>query len=144
MTKATQATPSACLECTYRYESLHAPATGVPTLRRTCLNGRHGCQTCPNGEAVGAGMPPPGGISFRTYCESTSLHGWQYIYKGKSEWRLFWGGMVLASVIVAFFFVFKQATEFTKATVVTTVDTTTAPLSDVYFPSVTICNINQV
>lgn len=83
-------------------------------------------------------------ISFKTYCESTSLHGWQYIYRSKSEWRLFWGGMVLSSVIVAFFFVFKQASEFTKATVVTTVDTTTAPLSDVYFPSVTICNINQV
>ena len=39
---------------------------------------------------------------------------------------------------------FFQATEFTKATVVTTVDTTTAPLEEVYFPAVTICNINQV
>ena len=39
---------------------------------------------------------------------------------------------------------FSQGVEFHKATVVTTVDTTTAPLSDVYFPSVTICNINQV
>ena len=82
--------------------------------------------------------------SFRKYCESTSLHGWQYIYRGKAEWRLFWAGMVLSSVVVAFFFVFKQASEFTKATVVTTVDTTTAPLEDVYFPSVTVCNINQV
>ena len=53
-------------------------------------------------------------------------------------------GMVLSSVIIAFFFVFKQTSEFTKATVVTTVDTTTAPLTDVFFPAVTICNINQV
>ena len=53
-------------------------------------------------------------------------------------------GMVLSSVIIAFCFVFKQTSEFTKATVVTTVDTTTAPLADVYFPAVTICNINQV
>jgi hypothetical protein len=52
--------------------------------------------------------------------------------------------MVLSSVVVACGFVYKQTSEFTKATVVTTVDTTTAPLSDVYFPSVTICNINQV
>ena len=52
--------------------------------------------------------------------------------------------MVLASVIVALLFVHYQTTEFRKATVVTTVDTTTAPLSEVYFPSVTICNINQV
>ncbi len=52
--------------------------------------------------------------------------------------------MVLTSLFVAIVFVFKQTAEFTKATVVTTVDTTTAPLSEVYFPSVTICNINQV
>ena len=83
--------------------------------------------------------------SFKTYCESTSLHGWQYISKSdQSGWKCLWIGMVLSSVVVAVGFVFKQTSEFTKATVVTTVDTTTAPLSDVYFPSVTICNINQV
>ena len=52
--------------------------------------------------------------------------------------------MVMSSVIIAFSFIVIQTSEFTKATVVTTVDTTTAPLSDVYFPAVTICNINQV
>ena len=82
---------------------------------------------------------------FRKYCESTSLHGWQYIYHSSQKgWRLLWMFMVLSSVIIAFCFVFKQTSEFTKATVVTTVDTTTAPLADVYFPAVTICNINQV
>ena len=86
-----------------------------------------------------------GATSFRKYCESTSLHGWQYIYYSSQKgWRLMWIGMTLSSVIIAFCFVFKQTSEFTKATVVTTVDTTTAPLSDVYFPAVTICNINQV
>ena len=39
---------------------------------------------------------------------SSSLHGWQYIYQGKSEWRVFWSGMVLSSVVVACCFVFKQ------------------------------------
>jgi Amiloride-sensitive sodium channel len=57
---------------------------------------------------------------------------------------MLWACMVLSSVVVACGFVYMQTSEFTKATVVTTVDTTTAPLSDVYFPSVTICNINQV
>ena len=33
--------------------------------------------------------------------------------------------------------------DFINATVVTTVDTMTAPLTDVYFPSVVVCNINQ-
>ena len=83
--------------------------------------------------------------SFQRYCENTSLHGWQYIYvKSSKGWRILWMGMVLSSVIIACCFVFKQTSEFTKATVVTTVDTTTAPLSDVFFPAVTICNINQV
>ncbi|CAB4060681.1 ASICN [Lepeophtheirus salmonis] len=56
----------------------------------------------------------------------------------------FWGGMVMSSVLIAFYFIYKQTFEFARATVVTTVDTTTAPLSEVYFPAVTICNINQV
>ena len=30
-----------------------------------------------------------------------------------------------------------------NATVVTTVDTMTAPLSEVFFPSLVVCNINQ-
>jgi hypothetical protein len=41
-------------------------------------------------------------------CQSTSLHGWQYIYKSKSQWRVFWLFMVLTSLIVAIVFVFKQ------------------------------------
>ena len=34
--------------------------------------------------------------------------------------------------------------DFINSNVVTTVDTMTAPLSEVYFPSVVVCNINQV
>ncbi len=32
----------------------------------------------------------------------------------------------------------------TRSTVVTTIHSTTEPLSEVYFPAVTVCNINQV
>ena len=34
--------------------------------------------------------------------------------------------------------------DFMNSNVVTTVDTMTAPLSEVYFPSAVVCNINQV
>ena len=34
--------------------------------------------------------------------------------------------------------------DFLNSNVVTTVDTMTAPLSEVFFPSVVVCNINQV
>ena len=37
-----------------------------------------------------------------------------------------------------------RLSDFMNATVVTTVDTMTAPLSEVFFPSIVVCNINQV
>ena len=76
---------------------------------------------------------------FRPFSHFTNVHRSHQL-----SWRLLWVCMVMSSVVVACGFVYMQTSEFTKATVVTTVDTTTAPLSDVYFPSVTICNINQV
>ena len=52
--------------------------------------------------------------------------------------------IVVTSISIAGIFVFVSATEYRKATVVTTIKSTTEPLDKVYFPSVTICNINQV
>ena len=82
----------------------------------------------------------------RSYCEQTSLHGWYYIsvHGGKAAWRIVWSFIVLTSVVVAAYFIYKAAEDFTKSTVVTTIHSTTEPLSEVYFPAVTVCNINQV
>ena len=80
----------------------------------------------------------------QTYCEHTSLHGWYYIAKDKKYWKIVWGIIVVASIIVASIFIYKAAEDFTKSTVVTTIQSTTVPLSEVYFPAVTVCNINQV
>ncbi len=41
-------------------------------------------------------------------------------------------------------FLYNNTWNFVHSNVVTTVDTMTAPLSDVFFPSVVVCNINQV
>jgi amiloride-sensitive sodium channel len=83
-------------------------------------------------------------MSLKTYCEQTSLHGWYYIANDRKIWRAVWSTIVLASVGVASIFIYKAAEEFTKSTVVTTIHSTTEPLSEVYFPAVTVCNINQV
>ena len=80
----------------------------------------------------------------QTYCEHTSLHGWYYIAKDSKFWKIIWTFIVLASIIVASLFIYKAAEDFTKSTVVTTIQSTTVPLSEVYFPAVTVCNINQV
>lgn len=79
-----------------------------------------------------------------SYCEQTSLHGWYYIAKDKKAWKIVWTIVVLASVAVASLFITKASQDFTKSTVVTTIHSTTVPLSEVYFPAVTVCNINQV
>ena len=85
-------------------------------------------------------------MTLRAYCEQTSLHGWYYIsvHGGKTAWRIVWAAIVLTSIGVASVFIFKAAEDFTKSTVVTTIHSTTEPLSEVYFPAVTVCNINQV
>ena len=83
--------------------------------------------------------------SFREYCEQTSLHGWFYTATSDRKiWRLLWLLIVLTSMGVASVFVYKASEEFRKATVVTTIHSTTEPLSEVFFPAVTVCNINQV
>ncbi len=105
-----------------------------------------------------------GSMTLKNYCEQTSLHGWYYIIAAD---RRFWKGMwflvrdlmlllrryliqlspmqiVTASIGVALAFVYTATEEFTKATVVTTIQSTTVPLSEVFFPAVTVCNINQV
>ena len=75
-------------------------------------------------------------------------------------WRYIWGLIVVTSIMIASSFVFLSATEYRRSTVVTTIKSTTESLDKVsvnmrlkrmkyfclkvYFPSVTICNINQV
>ena len=83
-------------------------------------------------------------MPLREYCEQTSLHGWLYIASDKPFWRNVWLTIVIASIGVASVFIYKAAEDFTRSTVVTTIHSTTEPLSEVYFPAVTVCNINQV
>ena len=52
--------------------------------------------------------------------------------------------IVTTSIVVASVFVYKASEEFRKATVMTTIHSTTTPLSEVFFPAITVCNINQV
>jgi len=68
-------------------------------------------------------------LGLREYCQHTSLHGWYYIVSDKPVWRALWLTIVLASIGVASVFIYKASEEFTKSTVVTTIHSTTEPLS---------------
>ena len=55
-----------------------------------------------------------------------------------------WSVIVCVAMGCAAIFLYSNTIDFMNATVVTTVDTMTVPLSEVFFPSVVVCNINQV
>ena len=55
----------------------------------------------------------------------------------------FWTLIVMLSVVSGGFFLSNNTSEFLNATVQTTLDGS-VPLSEVFFPSVVVCNINQI
>ena len=82
---------------------------------------------------------------FSAFCTRTSLHGLQYLGDAKTPVmkKVFWFSVILSSVISAAVLIYYNTVVFRKSTVLVSVETMTAPLSDIYFPSVTVCNINQ-
>ena len=82
---------------------------------------------------------------FNSFCIHTTLHGWQYFAEESFNrlQKLFWGVILFISVLCATLLIYNNVLVFKNATVVTTVDTMTAPLDSIYFPSVTVCNLNQ-
>ena len=83
--------------------------------------------------------------SLNSFCEHTTLHGWQYIIKdsfNKAQ-KSFWALILSVCIIGATILAYNNVLIFKNATVVTTVETMTAPLNDIFFPSITVCNLNQ-
>ena len=83
---------------------------------------------------------------FSEFCEETTLNGWYYLAKqsiGKIG-RTYWGLVVLGSLILSGFFIYGATTEFLNSTVIITVDSVTTSLDKVLFPSLVVCNQNQV
>jgi hypothetical protein len=52
--------------------------------------------------------------------------------------------IIQASICLSLYFMFINWNEFIDSTTVTSINSTTSSLTDLYFPSVFICNINQV
>ncbi len=52
--------------------------------------------------------------------------------------------MIVLSMLTGSYFIHWFVNGFLEDSVSTTIQTTTAPLSEVHFPAVTICNNNQV
>ena len=76
----------------------------------------------------------------------TSLHGWQYLKNTyHSKWKLFyWASVLLFSNFCAIWVLVKSIGELNDETVITFEDPVQHPLSEIYFPALTLCNVNQV
>ena len=80
------------------------------------------------------------------FCEETTLNGWYYLAKkgvGKLG-RGYWVLVVLFSLCLSGNFIYSATNEYLGASVIITVDSVTASLDKVIFPSLVICNQNQV
>ena len=82
---------------------------------------------------------------FSAFCKRTSLHGLQYLGDAGTHplKKVFWFVVIILSIISAAILIYYNTVVFRKSTVLVSVETMTAPLSEIYFPSVTVCNINQ-
>ena len=81
---------------------------------------------------------------FFQYCQQTSLHGWHYIQSESGIIRkTVWFILILFHYVIATVFIWKNFQEYNSATTMTTIQSTTASLDEITFPSLYICNLNQ-
>ena len=83
---------------------------------------------------------------FSEFCEETTLNGWYYLAKrsvgkiGRSYWLL----VVVCSLVLSGWFIYGATNQFMDASVIITGNSVTASLDKVLFPSLVVCNQNQV
>ena len=78
-------------------------------------------------------------------CLFLQFLGWQYIATEEGGWRKgLWITVVIIAEISASYLLFRNLNEYITARPRTFLESTTAPLDEVTFPMMTICNINQL
>ena len=67
---------------------------------------------------------------FKDFCQSTSLHGYSYLYgNNKLPVKCFWLFVILAMTGLGILFIVLNTQQFLEARIETTIETSTAPLS---------------
>ena len=83
-------------------------------------------------------------LSFIGYCTETSLHGWKYISKSNNYERFCWFSCLLCAVTTAFILVYRAIEDFSSQSVTTNMDSLSTKFDDIYFPAITVCNMNNL
>ena len=82
---------------------------------------------------------------FVSFCNLTTLHGWNHLTSEQGATRkAVWSLAILASILASCYFAFLNIDEFMNSGTITSINSMTAPLSDITFPAITLCNVNPV
>ena len=66
---------------------------------------------------------------FKDFCESTSLHGYNYLFIGNSIFlKIIWTIVILLMTCVGAWFLMNNTVDYLNATLVTTIESSSAPL----------------
>ena len=80
------------------------------------------------------------------FCQRTSLHGWNFCFREDRPvlHTIVWLGLIFFSWLVVGFLIYENALDFSRATVSYNLESPTVPLSEVFFPSIALCNMNSL
>ena len=79
------------------------------------------------------------------FCNQTTLHGWSYVVGEKhTPQKLLWVVTLISAYSLATYLAISNLNEFMKSTTETSIGTTVQPLIDLSFPTIHICNTNQI
>ena len=66
---------------------------------------------------------------FQDFCESTSLHGYTYLYIATSVFiKVFWVIVIVAMTALGIVFIVSNTNDYLEANIITTIESSTAPL----------------
>lgn len=83
---------------------------------------------------------------FKQFCENTSIHGLKYLFEDGSRLieRCAWLLVFLSGICFSGYFCWQMWEKWKQSPVLTSVETQLYPLSNIFFPAVTVCNVNKV
>ena len=76
------------------------------------------------------------------FFHETSLHGWKYVQTSSAYARYAWLALLILAMTTASIFVFKAIEDFLSHTVSTNMDSLSTSYDNLYFPAITVCNMN--
>lgn len=80
----------------------------------------------------------------RSFCESTTLHGFRYIPDNNKCKCIVWFIACILSTLFCGYLIYLQLNRYHLKQINTSIETTGYPVWEVDFPAVTICSVNSV